>query len=79
MFKINSKLIRELLIARGLTLAEFSKIAQITAVTARRLVQDGASVTLKTLSLVAKCFGVKGEDLILGNGRKYSKKIKEAA
>lgn len=74
MFKINTQLIRELLIARGLTLTEFAKIAQINGMTARRLVQDGASVTLKTISVVAKFFGVKGEDLIVGNGARYSKK-----
>jgi transcriptional regulator with XRE-family HTH domain len=73
MFKINSKLIRELLIARGLTLAEFSKIAQINNVTARRLVKDGATATLKVIAVVAKFFGISGESLILGNGGKPKK------
>lgn len=73
MFKINSKLIRELLIARGLTLAEFSKIAQINNVTTRRLVKDGATVTLKVIAVVAKFFDISGESLILGNGGKQKK------
>lgn len=65
MFQINSMRIRELVFERGLSIAAFAKQSGLTEITARKVINDGAKVSMKTLGTLAKFFGTTGENLIL--------------
>ena len=66
MFRINAKLVRDFLFQRGLSVREFAAAAGLNALTAGKLIRDGATATMKTISALAKFFGVDGNSLILG-------------
>ena len=65
MFKVNAKFVRDCLFQRGLSLREFSKAAGLNALTAGKIVRDGATVTAKTIGVLARFFNVDGDSLIL--------------
>ena len=65
MFKVNSKFIREFIFQRGLSLKEFAEQAGLNQFTAGKIVRDGATVTAKTIGVLARFFNVDGEKLIL--------------
>lgn len=65
MFKLNAKLVRDFLFQSGLSIREFAEKAGLNAFTAGKIVRDGATVTTKTISALAKFFGVDGDELIL--------------
>ena len=44
---------------------DLAKKAQINAVTAARVLKDGATASTKTIAALAKLFGLNGEELIL--------------
>lgn len=65
MFKINSPLVRRMMIERGLSLREFAAKAKINGLTASRVIRDGATVTAKVLAKLANFFGVNADSLII--------------
>lgn len=65
MFKVDSKKIRGLMFERGLSIEEFAKSAQINGLTARRAIQDGSTLSAKSISTLARFFGVGGNELII--------------
>ena len=65
MFKINASRIRGLIFEHGMSISELAQTAKLNLITARKVVVDGASVTAKTVSALAKFFGVNGNELIL--------------
>lgn len=65
MFEVDATLIRRLVISKALTLRDFATGAQINSTTASRVLQDGATATLKTIGALAKYFGVEADALIL--------------
>ena len=64
MFKVNSSKLRAMLFERGLSVSEFAKAANINAVTARKLFNDGATVNAKVIAALAKFFDVNGNELL---------------
>lgn len=54
MFEVDATLIRRLVISKALTLRDFATGAQINSTTASRVLQDGATATLKTVAALAK-------------------------
>ena len=65
MFRLNSAFIRKLLFERKLSIRQLAKQARLNEVTARKVIDDGASVTLRTVAALADFFGVDGDELIL--------------
>lgn len=65
MFKINAKLVRTLIFERGLSLRQLAMQAGLNAATAGKLIRDGAIVSVKTISKLAKFFGVDANTLVL--------------
>lgn len=65
MFKVNSKLVRDELFKRGISIAGFAKLAGMNEVTVRKLIKDGAMASSKVIGTLAKFFGVGGNELIL--------------
>ena len=65
MFELNASRIRSLTFERGLGVYELARQAKINAVTAAKVLKDGATATAKTVSALAKFFCVDGEELIL--------------
>ncbi|MBR3746269.1 MAG: helix-turn-helix transcriptional regulator [Selenomonadaceae bacterium] len=65
MFKVDSGLVRRMVFERGLTLREFAKAAGLNGLTATKLVRDNATASVKTISTLARFFGVDGNSLIL--------------
>lgn len=68
MFTVDASRIRTLLFERGISIAELAKLAKLNGLTARKVIADGSAVTTKTISALAKFFGVDGETLILKKG-----------
>lgn len=65
MFKVNAKLIRELIIRRGLSLREFAKQSGLNERTVGKLIHDGATASTKIIGALVRFFNVDGESLIL--------------
>ena len=65
MFKINAEFVRTLIFERGLSLKQFAKAAGLSEFTVGKLIRDGATARMKTISKLAKFFGVDGGELIL--------------
>lgn len=65
MFKVNSARIRDLLFQSGLSLRKLAEKAGLNALTAGKLIRDGATASPKTISALAKFFNVDGNSLIL--------------
>ena len=65
MFRLNATLIRKLLIERRLSIRQLAKQSGLNELTARKVIDDGAKVTLRTLAALADYFNVNGEELIL--------------
>lgn len=65
MFTVNANRIRTLMFERGLGVTELSRAAKLNALTAAKVLKDGASATGKTIATLAKFFGVDGNTLIL--------------
>ena len=65
MFKVNSARVRDFLFQRGLSLRQFAEQAGLNTATAGKLIRDGATVSTKTISALAKFFNVTGDELIL--------------
>lgn len=68
MFRLNAVLIRELLLKRQLSISAFSRLAGLHEVTVRKVIDDGAKVTLRTLSKLADALSVNGNELIQKKG-----------
>lgn len=68
MFKVDASRVRGLIFEHGISLSELAQAAKLNPITARKIVVDGASVTAKTISALARFFGVNGNDLILRSG-----------
>ncbi len=68
MFTVDASRIRGLIFERGITISELAQSAKLNSITARKVIADGAKVTSKTISALAKFFGVDGETLILKKG-----------
>ena len=64
MYEVDDSLIRALIFERGLTVAQFARRAGINCLTARKVLKGGAKVNGRIVSLLAKCLGVPGNDLI---------------
>lgn len=67
MFKLNAKLVRAEILRRGLSLKEFAAQSGLNALTASKVIRDGASASLKTIGTLANFFGMDGDELILKN------------
>lgn len=65
MFKINSMLVRNELFKRGISIAAFAKLAGVNEVTLRKIIKEDAMVSSKVIGVLAKFFGVGGNELIL--------------
>lgn len=65
MFRLNSTLIRKLLLDRKLSIRQLAKQSGLNELTARKVINDGATVTLRTLAMLADFFNVNGDELIL--------------
>ena len=65
MFRLNATLIRKLLIERRLSIRQLAKQSGLNELTARKVIDDGAKVTLRTLATLADYFNVDSEKLIL--------------
>lgn len=65
MFKINAKLVRTLIFERGLSLRQLAMQAGLNAATVGKLIRDGATASIKTISKLAKVFGVDANTLVL--------------
>lgn len=65
MFRLNATLIRKLLIERRLSIRQLAKQSGLNELTARKVIDDGAKVTLRTLAALADYFNVDSEELIL--------------
>ena len=65
MFKLNAKLVRRMMIERGLSLRQLAAQSGLNTATAGKLIRDGATASLKTIGTLAKFFNVDGEELIL--------------
>lgn len=69
MFTVNASKIRTLMFERGINgVTELARQAQLNAVTAARVLKDGATATGKTIATLAKFFGINGEELIQKKG-----------
>ena len=66
MFEVDATLIRRLVVERGLSLTSFSQGAGLNHATCFRILQDGATATLKTIGALAKFFGVEADVLMNG-------------
>lgn len=64
MFQVDAAKIRALLFERGLTLKEFAQMAGVNGSTVRKATTDGETLNAKSLSALAKFFGINGEELI---------------
>lgn len=64
MFQVDAGKIRALLFERGLTLKDFAQMAGVNGSTVRKATTDGETLNAKSLSALAKFFGVNGEELI---------------
>lgn len=67
MFKLNAKLVRRMMIERGLSLRQLAMQAGLNTATAGKLIRDGATASLKTIGVLAKFFNVDGDELILAS------------
>ena len=66
MFTIDAGKIRSLMFEHEVSgVYDLAKKAQINAVTAARVLKDGATASTKTIAALAKLFGLNGEELIL--------------
>lgn len=65
MFRINASRIRTLMFERKLSVTGLAKATNLNPFTARKIVKDGATVTGKVVGVLAKFFGVDGNNLIL--------------
>lgn len=65
MFKVNAKVVREYLFQRGLSLRQLAEQTGLNTATTGKLIRDGATASLKTISTLAKFFNVDGDSLIL--------------
>lgn len=65
MFRLNATLIRKLLLERKLSIRQLAKQAGLNEFTARKVIDDGSTVTMRTLATLAEFFHVDGELLIL--------------
>lgn len=72
MFKVNATRIRGLMFERGLSIEEFAKSAQINGLTARRAIQDGSTLSAKSISTLARFFGVDGNELIVTSNKEVA-------
>ena len=65
MFKIDNDRVRALLLQNGLPLSTFAEKCGLNPLTVKRTLKAGASATIKTISTLAKVFGVPADELIL--------------
>lgn len=65
MFKVNSARVRELLFQSGLCMSVFAARAGLNVLTVKRVVAENSTATIKTISALAKFFGVEPDSLIL--------------
>ena len=65
MFRLNATLIRKLLLERKLSIRQLAKQSGLNEFTARKVIDDDSTVTMRTLATLAKFFNVDGELLIL--------------
>lgn len=69
MFTVDASKVRTLMFERGVNgVTELARQAQLNAITAAKVLKDGATVTGKTIATLAKFFGVNGEELIQKKG-----------
>ena len=68
MFRINAGLVREEIFRRDLSLRQFAIQAGLNPFTARKIIQDGATVTSRTIATLARFFNTSGDSLILKKG-----------
>ena len=64
LFEVDSEKIRAFVFKEGLNGAEFARRAGINCLTARKVLKGDAKVNGRIVSLLAKCLGVPGNDLI---------------
>lgn len=64
MFRIDATRVRTLMFERELTITGLARATNLNALTARKIVTDGATVTGKVVGRLAKFFGVSGEVLL---------------
>lgn len=58
MFKLNTKLVRQEILRRGLSTIEFAQQAGLNHLTARKIIEGREAVQLKTLSRLAAFLGI---------------------
>lgn len=67
MFTIDNRRVRTLLLATGLSMAAFAQKANLNVLTVKRTLKDGATASIRTISALAKVFGVNADSLILSS------------
>ena len=66
MFTIDASKIRSLMFEHNVSgVYDLARKAKLNELTASKVLKDGAVVTTKTISALAKLFGINGNDLIL--------------
>ncbi|MGD7478533.1 helix-turn-helix domain-containing protein [Ralstonia pseudosolanacearum] len=66
MFTIDASKIRSLMFEHNVSgVYDLARKAKLNELTASKVLKDGAVVTAKTISALAKFFGINGNDLIL--------------
>lgn len=65
MYTVNAELVRTLMFERGIGVTALARQAQINAITAARVLKDGAIVKGAIIGKLARFFGVDGNTLIL--------------
>ncbi len=65
MFKLNTKLVRQEILRRGISAIEFAQQSGLNPMTVRKILAGDDAIQLKTISKLASFLGVDGADLIL--------------
>ena len=65
MFQIDVSRVRSLIFQNGLSVSAFAAKTGLSVTTVKRVLRDGATASLKTISTLAKNLGVDGNSLIL--------------
>ena len=66
MFTVDASKVRSLMFEHNVSgVYDLARKAKLNELTASKVLKDGAVVTTKTISALAKFFGINGNDLIL--------------